>query len=158
MRPHGRQPTRLPRAWDSPGKNTGVGCHFLLHFCVLVNLKSISWSKLLGSRHRDSPGYSLVILNSKSPQIKMFKLSKVWLLWRLRKYILLLPPYKNWDSLLMWRRKCQPIPVFASGESHGQRGLGGCSLLDHKKLDATEYACMRVKFKNKIKFKKNKKK
>ena len=25
-----RQPTRLPHPWDSPGKNTGVGCHFLL--------------------------------------------------------------------------------------------------------------------------------
>ena len=24
------QPTRLPGPWDSPGKNTGVGCHFLL--------------------------------------------------------------------------------------------------------------------------------
>ena len=30
MRPHRWQPTRLPRPWDSPGKNTGVGCHFLL--------------------------------------------------------------------------------------------------------------------------------
>ena len=30
MRPHKWQPTRLPRPWDSPGKNTGVGCHFLL--------------------------------------------------------------------------------------------------------------------------------
>ena len=30
VRPHRRQPTRLPCAWDSPGKNTGVGCHFLL--------------------------------------------------------------------------------------------------------------------------------
>ena len=28
MRPHRWQPTRLPRPWDSPGKNTGVGCHF----------------------------------------------------------------------------------------------------------------------------------
>ena len=28
--PHRWQPTRLPRLWDSPGKNTGVGCHFLL--------------------------------------------------------------------------------------------------------------------------------
>ena len=27
VRPHRRQPTRLPRPWDSPGKNTGVGCH-----------------------------------------------------------------------------------------------------------------------------------
>ena len=30
VQPHRRQPTRLPRTWDSPGKNTGVGCHFLL--------------------------------------------------------------------------------------------------------------------------------
>ena len=30
VRPHRQQPTRLPRPWDSPGKNTGVGCHFLL--------------------------------------------------------------------------------------------------------------------------------
>ena len=28
--PHRRQPTRLRRPWDSPGKNTGVGWHFLL--------------------------------------------------------------------------------------------------------------------------------
>ena len=33
VRPQRRQPTRLPRPWDSPGKNTGVGCHFLLQ-CV----------------------------------------------------------------------------------------------------------------------------
>ena len=31
LRPHRQQPTRLPRPWDSPGKDTGVGCHFLLH-------------------------------------------------------------------------------------------------------------------------------
>ena len=30
MRPHQWQPNRLPHPWDSPGKNTGVGCHFLL--------------------------------------------------------------------------------------------------------------------------------
>ena len=35
MLPHRRQPTRLPRPWDSPGKNTGVGCHFLLQ-CMKV--------------------------------------------------------------------------------------------------------------------------
>ena len=31
VRPHRPQATRLRRPWDSPGKNTGVGCHFLLH-------------------------------------------------------------------------------------------------------------------------------
>ena len=35
VRPYRRQPTRLPRPWDSPGKNTGVGCHFLLQ-CMKV--------------------------------------------------------------------------------------------------------------------------
>ena len=30
LRPHRQQPTRIRRPWDSPGKNTGVGCHFLL--------------------------------------------------------------------------------------------------------------------------------
>ena len=30
VRPQRRQPTRLPHPWDSPGKNTGVGCHFRL--------------------------------------------------------------------------------------------------------------------------------
>ena len=30
VRPHRQQPTRLPCPWDSPGKTTGVGCHFLL--------------------------------------------------------------------------------------------------------------------------------
>ena len=33
------QPTRLPRPWDSPGKNTGVGCHFLLQ-CMTVKRDS----------------------------------------------------------------------------------------------------------------------
>ena len=35
MQPHGQQPTRLSHPWDSPGKNTGVGCHFLLQ-CIKV--------------------------------------------------------------------------------------------------------------------------
>ena len=39
VRPHRRQPTRLSRPWDSPGKNTGVGCHFLLQ-CMKVKSES----------------------------------------------------------------------------------------------------------------------
>ena len=42
VRPQRRQPTRLPRPWDSPGKNTGVGCHFLLH-CMKVKSLSHVW-------------------------------------------------------------------------------------------------------------------
>ena len=40
MQPHTWQPTRLPRPWDSPGKNTGVACHFLLQ-CIKVKVKSL---------------------------------------------------------------------------------------------------------------------
>ena len=39
VRPHRRQPTRLPRPWDSPGKNTGMGCHFLFQ-CMKVKSRS----------------------------------------------------------------------------------------------------------------------
>ena len=35
VRPHRQQPTRLHHPWDFPGKNTGVGCHFLLQ-CMKV--------------------------------------------------------------------------------------------------------------------------
>ena len=39
VQPHRWQLTRLPHPWDSPGKNTGVGCHFLLQ-CMKVKSKS----------------------------------------------------------------------------------------------------------------------
>ena len=39
LRPHRWQPTRLPRPWDSPGQNTGVGGHFLLQ-CMKVKSES----------------------------------------------------------------------------------------------------------------------
>ena len=42
VRPHKRQPTRLPRPWDSPGKNIGVVFHFLLQ-CMKVKSLSCVW-------------------------------------------------------------------------------------------------------------------
>ena len=39
VRPHRRQPTRLPRPRDSPGKNIGVGCHFFLQ-CMKMKSES----------------------------------------------------------------------------------------------------------------------
>ena len=39
VRPHRWQPTRLPHPWDSLGKNTGVGCHFLIQ-CIKVKSQS----------------------------------------------------------------------------------------------------------------------
>ena len=42
--PHRQQPTRLPRPWDSPGKNTGVGCHFLLQWMKVKSESEVAQS------------------------------------------------------------------------------------------------------------------
>ena len=65
VRPHRWQPTRLPRPWDSPSKNTGVGCHFLLQ-CMkvksesevaqsLLRIKATPFCKVLGKEPLEIP-------------------------------------------------------------------------------------------------------
>ena len=44
VRPHRRQPTRLPRPWDSPGKDTGVGCHLLLQCMKMKREREVAQS------------------------------------------------------------------------------------------------------------------
>ena len=44
VRPHRRQPMRLPRPWDSPGENTGVGCHFLLQYMKVKSESEVTQS------------------------------------------------------------------------------------------------------------------
>ena len=44
MWPHRRQPTRRPHPWDSLGKNTGVGCHFLLQCMKVQNQSEVAQS------------------------------------------------------------------------------------------------------------------
>ena len=46
VRPHRWQPTRLPHTWDSPGKNTGVGCHFLLQCMKVKSEREVTQSCL----------------------------------------------------------------------------------------------------------------
>ena len=48
--PQRRQPTRLPRSWKSPGKNTGVGCYFLLQGIFLTQGSSPCLLQLLLGR------------------------------------------------------------------------------------------------------------
>ena len=43
VQPHRRQPMRLPHPWDSPGKNTGVGCHFLLQYPLPSSAQYPKW-------------------------------------------------------------------------------------------------------------------
>ena len=60
VRPHRRKPTRLPRPWDSPGKNTEVGCHFLLQCMKLKSESEVAQSYLTLSDPMDCslPGSS----------------------------------------------------------------------------------------------------
>ena len=55
VRPHRWQPTRLPRPWDSPGTNTGVGCHFLLQWRKVKSEREVAQSFLI---LRDPMDYS----------------------------------------------------------------------------------------------------
>ena len=60
VQPHRRQPTRLPCPWDSPGKNTGVGCHFLLQCMKMKSGSEVARSCLTLSDPMDCslPGSS----------------------------------------------------------------------------------------------------
>ena len=53
VRPHRQMPTRLPSPWDSPGKNTGVGCHFLLQCRKVKSESEVVQSCLTLSRPMD---------------------------------------------------------------------------------------------------------
>ena len=61
MRPHRRQPTRLLCPWDSPGKNTGVGCHFFLQCMKVKSESEVAWScpTLRDARDCSLPGFSI---------------------------------------------------------------------------------------------------
>ena len=61
MRPHRRQPTRLPCPWDSPGNNTGVGRHFLLQCMKVKSESEVAQSCLTLSDPMDCspPGFSI---------------------------------------------------------------------------------------------------
>ena len=61
VRPHRGQPTRLRRPWDSPGKNTGVGCHFLLQCRTVKSESEVAQSgpTLSDPMHCSLPGSSI---------------------------------------------------------------------------------------------------
>ena len=100
MRPQRRQPSRLRRPWDSPGKNTGVGSHLLLQ-CTKVKSKSeVAQSRLTGasgiylSIYLSFPGGASG--NEPACQCKSLKRHK----------------FDPWVRKISWRKAWQPIPVF----------------------------------------------
>ena len=71
VRPHRRQPTRLLCPWDSPGKNTGVGCHFLLQCMKVKSESEVAQSRWTRSdpMDRSPPGSSVRgIFQARAPE------------------------------------------------------------------------------------------
>ena len=68
--PIDRQPTRLPRPWDSPGKNTGVGCHFVLQ-CMKVK----GWENIFHENGKQNKA-GIVILISDKIDLKIKKTAR----------------------------------------------------------------------------------
>ena len=61
VRPQRWQPTRFPHPWDSPGKNTGVGCHFLLQCMKVKSEREVTQScpTLRDPMDRSPPDFSI---------------------------------------------------------------------------------------------------
>ena len=79
--PHRWQPTRLPRPWDSPGKNTGVGCHFLLQCMKEKSENEVAQScpTLCDPIHISPPGSPAPgILNARTLEWVAISFSNAW--------------------------------------------------------------------------------
>ena len=122
VRPHRRQPTSPCRPWDSPGKNTGVGCHFLLQCMKVKSESEVAQSCLTLSNSMDCslPGSSVhAIFQARVLEWGAIAFSSVKFRYLLK---------------CLW----QPTPVFLPGESQGRGTLLGCQLWGHTESDTTE--------------------
>ena len=126
--PHRWQPTRLPHPWDSPGKNTGVGCHFLLQCMKVKSESEVAQSCLTLSDPMDCslPGSSVPgILQARTLEwvtisfsnawkwkVKVKSLSHVWLLatpWTAASQT---PPSMGFSRQVYWSRVPLPSPTY----------------------------------------------
>ena len=151
-RPHRRQPTRLRRPWDSLGKKTGVGCHFLLQCMKMKSESEVAQScrTLCDPMDCSLPGFSIHgIFQARVLEWDAIAFSDIiayttikyglsrWLSAKESTCQCRRLGFHPWVRKIPWRRKWQPNPVFLLGESHGQRSLVGYSPWGHKELDAT---------------------
>ena len=119
LRPQRRQPTRLPCPWDSPGKNTGVGCHFLPQGMKVKSEREVTQSCLTLSDPMDCspPGSSVHgIFQARVLEWGAIAFSggQVLLKTECRR-----PTFDPWVGKILWRREQLPTPVSWPGEFHG---------------------------------------
>ena len=131
VRPHGRQPTRLPRPWDSPGKNTGVGCHFLLQ---RMKVKVLSRVRLRVTRQTAA---------HQAPTSMGFSRQEY------RSGVPLPSPMTNLDSLLRSRDITLPTKVRLVKAMVSPVVMYGCESwtikkAEHRRIDAFELWCWKT--------------
>ena len=122
VRPQRRQPTRLPCPWDSLGKNTGVGCHFLLQCMKVKSESEVAQSSLSDPMDCSLPCSSIHgIFQARVLEWGAIAFSK----------FTVLRVAKSWTQLsdfhFLLRKQWHPTPVLLPGKSHGWRSLVGCS-------------------------------
>ena len=138
MRPHRRQPTSLRRPWDSPGKNTGVGCHFLFQCMKVKRGSEVTQSVSDSSRPHglqppslfrpwDFPGKSTGVGCHCLLSAAYREMSSVFETWKCMPRL-----------VACQRRKWQPAPVLLPGTSLGWQSLVGCHPWGRKESDTTE--------------------
>ena len=135
--------------WDFPGKNTGLGCHFLLQGIVPTQGSNpclyclLHWQEdSLPLSHGGTSGkeHTCQYWRHKR-QISTERLLNGlpwWLRWQRIRLQYRRPGFNPWVGKIPWRRGWLPTPVSLSGEFHGQRSLVGYSPRGLKELDMSE--------------------
>ena len=130
---------QAPLSWDSPGKNSGMGCHFLLRGIFptqrlnprLLHLPILA-SRVRSQRRQWHP--TPVLLPGKSHGRRSLVGCSPWDRWVGNDWATSLSLF----TFMHWRRKWQPSPVFLPGESQGRESLVGCRLWGRTESDTTE--------------------
>ena len=98
VRPQRRKPISLPRPWDSPGKNTGLGCHFLLQSMKVKSESEVTQSSfLITHKNTCCPVYFSPVFLSCSPfllsRLSHFSLSPLHFLFLILNFFFPFPFY-----------------------------------------------------------------
>ena len=110
--PHGLQPINLLCLQGFPGKNTRVGCHFLLHGIFPTQMPLLYWQ--VDSLPLTHQGTSTLLINV----IDLIR-NDMQIFWSLSQL--------GDSRRLLRRRQWHPTPVLLPGKSHGRRSLVACS-------------------------------
>ena len=122
------------QSWDSPGKNTGVGCHFLLQGIFPTqgsNPGLLHCRQILYPESRGKPRLGPDLINPIATSLQTCELEN-------RNDICCKPLDLSGAHNEDQRRQWHPIPVLLPGKSHGLRSLVGQSPWRREELDTTE--------------------